>query len=132
MHPSKKTTPCINMYRYIKKTLTSINVMHKQINRTQWKTTHHNTLNKKLSIQSHDTYILKEAPTSCRPLTFLPVVDIVVPILNNKSPLSQGYESTREMVRSQIPLRYDNTQQKNTRPKAPSPSIVSLRTSHSP
>jgi hypothetical protein len=39
--------------------------------------------------------LIKPSPTGCRPRMFLPTIDIVVPILNNRSPPSQGYESTR-------------------------------------
>jgi hypothetical protein len=31
----------------------------------------------------------------CRPRTFHPTIDIVIPSLNSRSPPSQGYESTR-------------------------------------
>jgi hypothetical protein len=39
--------------------------------------------------------LIKLSPTHCRPRTFLPTIDIVVPILNSRSPLSQSYESIR-------------------------------------
>jgi hypothetical protein len=45
---------------------------------------------------TESTYLKQnQSPTGCRPRTFHPTLDTVVPSLNNRSPLSQGYESTR-------------------------------------
>jgi hypothetical protein len=45
---------------------------------------------------TESTYLKQnQSPTGCRPRTFHPTIDIVVPSLNNRSPPSQGYESTR-------------------------------------
>jgi hypothetical protein len=46
--------------------------------------------------------LIKPLPTGWRPRTFLPTIDTVVPILNNRSPLIQGYESTRMSPRPSL------------------------------
>jgi hypothetical protein len=60
-----------------------------------------NNIQREINIQveitmKERTYLYQnQSPTGCRPRTFHPTLDIVVPSLNNRSPPSQGYESTR-------------------------------------